>query len=255
MSRGRAAQGGAGAVDYCSRQGREEGESGAEGGEAAEGACSPPAPLPHLTAASHSGSTAGCCAWWLCCRLHPEGVQPAVRQGRRQAGGQAEGDRHQAPVVRATSSSAPRSQPASPVHLPIIFHQAGARALHLSAAEPLPPFTVFWWCCCPRHVSWYACRGTANLFSHWRYANGASTNPDAHVFAYAAAQVKKAMEVSCRAPVALPRPLAATPADAATPRPCPTAVVPNPAAQHHFTLSTCLRACGVCLRACVCVRR
>lgn len=40
------------------------------------------------------------------------------------------------------------------------------------------------------------CQGTANLFSHPRYANGAATNPDAHVFAYAAAQVKKAMEVT-----------------------------------------------------------
>jgi xylose isomerase len=40
--------------------------------------------------------------------------------------------------------------------------------------------------------------GTANLFSHWRYAQGASTNPDAHVFAYAGAQVKKAMEVTHR---------------------------------------------------------
>ncbi|MDD5675296.1 MAG: xylose isomerase [Chitinivibrionales bacterium] len=38
--------------------------------------------------------------------------------------------------------------------------------------------------------------GTANLFSHPRYMCGASTNPDAHVFAYAAAQVKKAMEVT-----------------------------------------------------------
>ena len=38
--------------------------------------------------------------------------------------------------------------------------------------------------------------GTANLFSHPRYMNGAATNPDAHVFAYAAAQVKKAMEVT-----------------------------------------------------------
>ena len=36
--------------------------------------------------------------------------------------------------------------------------------------------------------------GTANLFSNPRYMNGAATNPDAHVFAYAAAQVKKAME-------------------------------------------------------------
>lgn len=40
--------------------------------------------------------------------------------------------------------------------------------------------------------------GTANLFSHPRYMNGAATNPDAHVFAYAAAQVKKAMEVTHR---------------------------------------------------------
>jgi hypothetical protein len=38
--------------------------------------------------------------------------------------------------------------------------------------------------------------GTSNLFSHPRYANGAATNPDAHVFAYAAAQVKKAMEIT-----------------------------------------------------------
>ena len=38
--------------------------------------------------------------------------------------------------------------------------------------------------------------GTANLFTHPRYMNGASTNPDAHVFAWAAAQVKKAMEVT-----------------------------------------------------------
>ncbi|WP_404425746.1 xylose isomerase [Nibricoccus sp. IMCC34717] len=36
--------------------------------------------------------------------------------------------------------------------------------------------------------------GTANLFSNPRFMNGASTNPDAHVFAYAAAQVKKALE-------------------------------------------------------------
>ena len=33
--------------------------------------------------------------------------------------------------------------------------------------------------------------GTANLFTNPRYMNGAATNPDAHVFAYAAAQVKK----------------------------------------------------------------
>lgn len=35
--------------------------------------------------------------------------------------------------------------------------------------------------------------GTANLFGHPRYAHGAGTNPDFHVFAYAAAQVKHAM--------------------------------------------------------------
>jgi xylose isomerase len=40
--------------------------------------------------------------------------------------------------------------------------------------------------------------GTQNLFSHPRYANGALTNPDAHVFAFAAAQVKKVMEITHR---------------------------------------------------------
>ncbi len=40
--------------------------------------------------------------------------------------------------------------------------------------------------------------GTANLFSHPRYMCGAATNPDAGVFAYAAAQVKKALEVTHR---------------------------------------------------------
>ncbi|MGD0674520.1 MAG: xylose isomerase [Polyangiaceae bacterium] len=38
--------------------------------------------------------------------------------------------------------------------------------------------------------------GTANLFSHPRYLAGAATNPDPYVFAYAAAQVKKALEVT-----------------------------------------------------------
>ncbi|HKL12148.1 MAG TPA: xylose isomerase [Halanaerobiales bacterium] len=38
--------------------------------------------------------------------------------------------------------------------------------------------------------------GTANLFSHPRYANGAATSCDADVFAYAAAQVKKAIEIT-----------------------------------------------------------
>ena len=37
---------------------------------------------------------------------------------------------------------------------------------------------------------------TCNLFAHPFYANGASTNPDAHVFAMAAAQVKKGLEIA-----------------------------------------------------------
>lgn len=40
--------------------------------------------------------------------------------------------------------------------------------------------------------------GTANLFGHPRYAAGASTNPDPEVFAYAAAQVKHALEATHR---------------------------------------------------------
>jgi xylose isomerase len=38
--------------------------------------------------------------------------------------------------------------------------------------------------------------GTANLFGHPRYAAGAATNPDPEVFAYAAAQVKLALEAT-----------------------------------------------------------
>jgi len=40
--------------------------------------------------------------------------------------------------------------------------------------------------------------GTANLFSHPRYAAGAATNPDPEVFAYAAAQVKLMLEITKR---------------------------------------------------------
>jgi xylose isomerase len=40
--------------------------------------------------------------------------------------------------------------------------------------------------------------GTANAFSHPRYAAGAATNPDPEVFAYAAAQVKNAIDATHR---------------------------------------------------------
>ena len=40
--------------------------------------------------------------------------------------------------------------------------------------------------------------GTANLFSNPRYVHGAATSPNAESFAYAAAQVKKAIEVTHR---------------------------------------------------------
>ena len=38
--------------------------------------------------------------------------------------------------------------------------------------------------------------GTANLFSHPRYMNGAATNPDFHVLSYAGAQVKAALDAT-----------------------------------------------------------
>lgn len=38
--------------------------------------------------------------------------------------------------------------------------------------------------------------GTANLFNHPRYMNGAGTSPDADVFACAAAQIKKALDIT-----------------------------------------------------------
>ncbi|XP_062394910.1 uncharacterized protein LOC134082893 isoform X1 [Sardina pilchardus] len=41
-------------------------------------------------------------------------------------------------------------------------------------------------------VLWVTC----NLFAHPRYMNGASTNPDSHVLAYAGAQVKKGLDVA-----------------------------------------------------------
>ncbi len=41
------------------------------------------------------------------------------------------------------------------------------------------------------HLLW----NTTNAFSHPRFANGASTNPDAAVFAYAASQIKKQLEI------------------------------------------------------------
>ncbi|HEY2405969.1 MAG TPA: xylose isomerase [Polyangiaceae bacterium] len=40
--------------------------------------------------------------------------------------------------------------------------------------------------------------GTANLFSHPRYMSGAATNPNPEVFAFAAAQVKKILELTHR---------------------------------------------------------
>jgi len=40
--------------------------------------------------------------------------------------------------------------------------------------------------------------GTANLFSHPRYMNGAATNPDFHVVAYAGAQVNNALDATIK---------------------------------------------------------
>src|SRR5690606_2987664 len=40
--------------------------------------------------------------------------------------------------------------------------------------------------------------GTANLFSHPRYMHGAGTSPEVEAFAFGAAQVKKALEVTLR---------------------------------------------------------
>lgn len=41
-------------------------------------------------------------------------------------------------------------------------------------------------------VLWVTC----NLFAHSRYMNGAATNPDCHVLAYAGAQVKKGLDIA-----------------------------------------------------------
>ena len=57
-----------------------------------------------------------------------------------------------------------------------------AIAAHLKEAQERTGVKLLW--------------GTANLFSHPRYMHGAATSPNADVFAYAAAQVKKAIEVT-----------------------------------------------------------
>jgi len=44
----------------------------------------------------------------------------------------------------------------------------------------------------PTRVLW----GTANLFANPRFMHGAATSPNPHIFAYAAAQVKKALEIT-----------------------------------------------------------
>ncbi len=46
----------------------------------------------------------------------------------------------------------------------------------------------------PKKLLW----GTANLFSNPRYMNGAATNPDFQVVAYAAAQVKNALDITMK---------------------------------------------------------
>lgn len=40
--------------------------------------------------------------------------------------------------------------------------------------------------------------GTANCFNHPRYAHGAATSCEADVFAYAAAQIKKAVDITIK---------------------------------------------------------
>jgi len=59
-----------------------------------------------------------------------------------------------------------------------------AIAEHLAQAQERTGIKLLW--------------GTANLFSHPRFMHGAATSPNADVFAYAASQVKKAIEVTHR---------------------------------------------------------
>ena len=72
-----------------------------------------------------------------------------------------------------------------------------ATSLLRAKTLPNPAETLKRWCRRPQSCSLKPASellwGTANLFGHPRYAHGAATNPDAHVFAYAAAQVKHAI--------------------------------------------------------------
>ena len=60
------------------------------------------------------------------------------------------------------------------------------------------PFAASLLCPCAAKSGKRPLWGTASLFTHPRYQNGAATSPQASVFARAAAQVKKAMDVTHR---------------------------------------------------------
>jgi xylose isomerase len=65
-------------------------------------------------------------------------------------------------------------------------HETNLRAIEARMAEKMAATGV--------KLLW----GTANLFSHPRYAGGAATNPDPEVFAWAAAQVRNCLETTHR---------------------------------------------------------
>jgi xylose isomerase len=65
-------------------------------------------------------------------------------------------------------------------------HETNLRAIEARMAEKMTATGI--------KLLW----GTANLFSHPRFAAGAATNPDPEVFAWAAAQVRNCLETTHR---------------------------------------------------------
>ena len=118
-------------------------------------------------------------------------VRPALAEPwRRPDGGRGRQGRRRLRVHRASSacrSSRFHDRDVAPEGATFAETQANLDAMrraHRAAHGRRPASRLLW--------------GTANLFSHPRYAAGAATNPDPEVFAFAAAQVKLMLEATKR---------------------------------------------------------
>ena len=113
---------------------------------------------------------------WLAARRRPDGAAPGQSSTPRSSSSRSSASRSSASTIATSRPRAARS-PRRRANLDAIVAEAEAHMARTGVQ-------LLW--------------GTANLFSHPRYAAGAATNPDPEVFAYAAAQVKVMLEATKR---------------------------------------------------------